>query len=170
MIFPFFILIGLPVVLLVGAVILRTAITFANGRIGPVPDEIAPSRDDDDWADYPVPGERESPRTAIPMPTIGGGMMMVLAIVLVNVFVGAAIQLVIGDEPVPRRRRFRGPLDDVGLIARLVTVPASFLITSGLLAAMLPTTFRRGCLVAFFSFLISLGIAAIFYLPILALD
>jgi len=170
MIFPFFILIGLPVALLVGAVILRSAITFANGRIGPVPDEIAPSRDESDWADYPIPGERANPATAIPKPTIGGGMLMVFAIVIVNVIVGAAIQLVIGDEPVPRRRRFRGPFDDAGFIARLVTVPVSFLVTAGLLAAMLPTTFRRGCLVAFFVFLICMGIAAIFYLPILALD
>lgn len=169
MVFPFFILIALPAALLIGAAILRAAINLANGRIGPTPDAPVSSGDEDDWADYPIPGERGNPTAAIPLPSIGGGMTMMLAVVIVNVIVGAAIQLVIGDEPVPRPGRFRGPFDDATFVARVVTLPVSFLIMSGLLAAMLPTTFRRGCLAAGFYFMICVGIAAIFFVPVLIL-
>jgi hypothetical protein len=168
MVFPFLILIALPAALLIGAAILRAAINLANGRIGPTPDARVSSGDEDDWADYPIPGERGNPTAAIPLPSIGGGMMMMLAVVIVNVIVGAAIQLVIGGEPA-RPGRFRGPFDDATFIARVVTLPVSFLIMSGLLAAMLPTTFRRGCLVAGFYFMICAGFAAIFYVPVLIL-
>ena len=166
MIFPLFLLIALPVALLIGSVILRAAVNFANRRLGPAPDHVIASEDEDDWADYPIPGDRTSSRTQIPIPTVGGGMVMMLCILVVNVIVGAAIHLVIGEEPAPRQGRFRGPLDDGILIARVLTLPVSFLVMSGLLAAMLPTTFRRGSLVAFFYFAICVGIAALFFVPI----
>jgi hypothetical protein len=169
MIFPFLILIALPVALLIGAAILRAAINLANGRIGPTSDEVLSSRDEDDWADYPIPGERANLTAAIPVPSVGSAMMMMLAVVIVNVIVGTAIQLVSGDEPVHRPGRFRGPFDDATFIARVVTLPVSFLVMSGLLAAMLPTTFRRGCLVAGFYFIICAGIAAIFFVPVFIL-
>jgi hypothetical protein len=166
MIFPLFLLIALPVALLIGSVILRAAVNFANRRLGPAPNDVFIPEDEDDWADYPIPGARTSSSSQIPMPSVGGGMMMMLCIAIVNVIVGAAIQLVIGDEPAPRPGRIRGPLDDGILIARVLTLSLSFLVTTGLLAAMLPTTFRRGCLVAFFYFAICIGIAALFFVPI----
>jgi hypothetical protein len=169
MIFPCLILIVLPVALLIGVAILRAAINLANGRIGQTPGDVILARDEDDWADYPIPGERVNSTAAIPLPSVGSGMMMMLAVVIVNVIVGAAVQLVIGDEPAPRGGRLRGPLDDSTFIARVVTLPVSFLIMSGLLAAMLPTTFRRGCLVAGLYFMICAGIAAIFFVPVLIL-
>ena len=169
MIFPFIILIAFPVALLIAAAILRAAINLANGRIGPTPDDVVTSKDEDDWADYPIPGERTNSTDAIPLPSVGSGMMKMLAVMIVNVIVGAAIQLVIGSEPGPRPGRFRGPFDDSTFIARVVTLPVCFLIMSGLLAAMLPTTFRRGCLVAGFYIMICAGIAAIFFVPVLIL-
>jgi hypothetical protein len=169
MIFPIIILIAFPVALLIATAILRAAINLANGRIGPTTDKVISSKDEDDWADYPLPGERANPTAAIPLPSVGRGMMMMFAVVIVNVIVGAAIQLVVGDEPARRPGRLRGPFDDTTFIARVVTLPACFLIMSGLLTAMLPTTFRRGCLVAGFYFMICAGIAAIFFVPVLIL-
>jgi hypothetical protein len=163
--FPLFMVIALPVGLLIGSVILRSAIGFANKRVGPADDAMVESRDEDDWADYPIPGARTEPRAQIPVPSVGGGMLMVLCIVVVNFIVGAAINLVLGEGFAPGPRRGGGLLVNSEILARLVTFPAGFLVMAGLLAAMLPTTFRRGCLVAFFCVLICLGIAAILFVP-----
>lgn len=101
------------------------------------------------------------------MPGIGRGMWMLLVIVIVNVIVGAAIQMVMGSDPGPRHRR--GLFDDADFLARLATIPASFLVAAGLLAAMLPTRFSNGCLVALFYYLISIGIAIGIAVPMFAL-
>jgi hypothetical protein len=167
MIFPVHLLIAFPVGLLIGAMILRSAVSLANTRIGPPSDIAVSSKDEDDWADYPIPGERRAPTAAIPVPTVGGGMAMTLCIVVVNVIVGAAIRIVIDDEPAPRGGR--GLFGDAAFLARIVTLPVSFLVISGLLAAMLPTTFRRGCLVSGYILLICAGIAAICFVPIVLL-
>jgi hypothetical protein len=165
--FPLLLLIALPVGLLIGAVILRSAVNFANTRLGPPSDVAVSSKDDDDWADYPIPGERGAPAAAIPVPTVGGGMAMTLCIVVVNVIVGAAIRIVFVE--VLALGGGRGPFDDGALLARILTLSVSFLVISGLLAAMLPTTFRRGCLVSGYILLICAGIAAICLVPILLL-
>jgi hypothetical protein len=166
MIFPFFLLIAIPIALLIGSVILRAAVNLANWRLGPAQDCGVSSADEDDWADYPIPGDRTSSTTQIPMPSVGGGMVMTLCISIVNYVVLAVLQFVIADDSAPRHVRFRGPLDDGNLIARFLALPANFLVASGLLAAMLPTTFRRGCLVAFLCLAICIGIGALFLVPI----
>jgi len=152
-------IIALPLSLWVGAMILRAAISLANKRIGPPPEPASFVEDEDDWGDYPLPGERqEGSSGAIPAPSIGGGMMMMMGIVIVNVVVGAAIHIVMGEERGPRRGG-GGLLDDADFLAAVATVPASFLVTAGLLAAMLPTRFSRSCLVTLFYYLICIGIA-----------
>jgi hypothetical protein len=167
MIFPLFLLIAIPAALLIGSVILRAAVNFANRRLGPARDSVVPSADEDDWADYPIPGDRTPPSTTqIPMPTVGGGMVMTFSVLIVNIIVAAVIQFVIGDDPAPRHFGFRGPLADGTFIARILTLPANFLVTAGLLAAMLPTTFRRGCLVTFFCCAICIGFGGLFLVPI----
>jgi hypothetical protein len=166
--FGFVLFIALPLVLWIGAMILRAAISFANKRIGPAPEPSYLVEDDDDWGDYPLPSERERSSGAIPVPGIGRGMWMILAVVIVNVIVGAAIQVVMGEGPGPGRRG-GGLLDDADFLARLITVPVSFLVTAGLLAVMLPTRFGRGCLVALFYYLICIGIAIGCAVPMFAL-
>ena len=97
-----------------------------------------PIDDDDDWGDYPIPGARESAATTIPRPSVFGTMWMLLAIAVVNVIVGAAIRIVIGAA--------EGPFDDLAILGRLASLLVGFAVTAGLLASMLPTTLRRGCL------------------------
>src|SRR4029453_412135 len=99
MIFPFVFLVTIPVVLLIGAVILRAAIAFANGRLGAAADDKELPIGENDWGDYPIPGERRGSSSQIPVPSIAGGMGMMLCIVIVNIIIGAAIRLGIGDEP-----------------------------------------------------------------------
>jgi hypothetical protein len=165
--FGFVPFIALLLFLWFGAMILRAAIGFANKRGGPSLEPNDTADDDDDWGDYPLPGKEERSPGAILMPGIGRGMWMLLVIVIVNVIVGAAIQMVMSSEPGPRHRG--GLFDDADFLARLATIPASFLVTAGLLAAMLPTRFSRGCLVALFFYLICIGIAIGFAVPMFAL-
>jgi hypothetical protein len=151
MIAPFLIMIAIPVVLLIGAVVLRTSIALANRRLGPdTEDEYLPF-DENDWADYPIPGERRHSTSRIPMPSVAAGIGMLLCIVVVNLIVGAGIQMA---------------LDDTTVSARIVTLPVGFVLTSGLLAAMLPTGFRRGCLIAGYFSAICIGIAALLAVPL----
>ena len=162
MIFPFLLLLVLPLVLWFGALILRGAITLANKCLSAPPETIDfPIDDDDDWGDYPIPGARESAATTIPRPSVFGAMWMLLAIAVVNVVVGAAIRIVIGAA--------EGPFDDLAILGRLASLLVGFAVTAGLLASMLPTTFRRGCLVTLFAYLIGLAIAALVFTPLYVL-
>ena len=125
--------------------------------------------DDNDWSDYPLAGRTESPTVAIPRPGTGRGMWMILVIVAVNAIIGFAIQMAVGDRPFARNHRHRGALGDPELFAQWLMVPISFLVMAGLLAAMLPTRFGRGCLVALYCFLICIGVAIGLAVPVFAL-
>jgi hypothetical protein len=158
----FFPLLVLPLVLWFGALILRGAITLANKCLSIPPEPIdVPADDEDDWGDYPLPGERATGAATIPKPSVFGAMSMLLAIAVVNVIVGAVVRIVIGTV--------EGPLDDLAILGRLVTVLIIFLVMAGLLASMLPTTFRRGCLVTLFTYLIALAIAVLVLAPLYVL-
>ena len=102
-----------------------------------------------------------SAATTIPRPSVFGAMWMLLAIAVVNVIVGAAIRIVIGTA--------EGPFDDLTILGRLASLLVGFVVTAGLLASMLPTTFRRGCLVTLFAYLIGLAIAALVFTPLYVL-
>jgi hypothetical protein len=168
MIFPILLLIAIPLALYISAVILRSAIGFANRKIGP-PAEPADYQvvDEDDWGDYPLPGDKQRTGEAIPVPGMSGGMLMMVAVLIVNAIVTFAVHLVvIGDGPARHRRGF---VADKELIARFLSFGIGYFVMSGLLAAMLPTTYRRGCLVAGYYVVICLGIAAIFLVPMVLL-
>jgi hypothetical protein len=154
---------------LIGTVILRAAVSLANKTTG-AKRESAYTGDDDDWSDYPVRGARTEATALIPVPSVGRGMWIMLVIFIVNVIVSFAFQLVFGAGPfaawfAPRR----GDFDDDSWISNLIQLPASFLLMSLMLSAMLPTRFGRGCLVAFFYFLICVGILFVVAAPLLAL-
>jgi hypothetical protein len=150
--FPALVMFAIPIILLIGAVILRAAIALANRRLGQAADDEHWPVDENDWADYPIPGGRRGSSTQIPMPSVAAGIGMLLCIAIVNLVVGVGIRMV---------------FDDVALSDRIVVLPVGFVFTSGLLAAMLPTTFRRGCLIAGYCAAICLGIAALLAVPAL---
>jgi len=164
MVFP--ILIALPIILLICAAILRAAVTLSNRGQGLSPDNWDLPLDENDWADYPIPSAKRGSRSRVPMPSLARGMMMVLCLAIVNIAIAAVIQIVIEGESTRRRGDFRNLWDDPLLLARIITLPVGFLVTSGLVAAMLPTTFRRGCLVSAYSAGICLGIAAFLVVPV----
>jgi hypothetical protein len=146
-------------------------VSWANRSIGrPSEPKEYVVEDEDDWGDYPLPGEKrgsEDVAEVIPVPGIGHGMGILLCILIVNGVITFALQMALAGEPGPRRRR--GILDDPDYLARTANLPIAFLIAAGLLAAMLPTTFVRGMLVMFFYIVICLGIAAILFVPLFAL-
>lgn len=159
-----FVLIGLPIGLLIGAVILRAAVHFANKCL-PSPVE----RDyDEDWDDYDRPRRRA--RSAIPDPALGKAM----GIVFVRFIVGFVISFVIGffiGAGMAGMGRVGGGRPDPGiqLVATLIQLPIGFLINASILMPMLPTTFPRACLVVLFEYLIALAIAIIIAVPLVAL-
>jgi len=165
--FGFGLIFVVPLALLVGAWILRGAISMANNRLAPPPSPPQVSHDEDDWGDYPIKGVAEPSTAAIPIPGIFSAMWMVVVVVFVNLVVRGAIWAATGWDS--RARRHRDFIDDPEEVVRFLTWPLIFLITSGLLAALLPTTFRRGLLVSLFIVLICLPIAALFLVPILFL-
>jgi hypothetical protein len=170
MFFPFLGLLTIPAALFAGAVILRSAVGLANRQIGPPPERPSyfAAADEDDWSDYPLPGEPDRERTggAIPTPGILGAMGILISVAVVNFVVVMAMRMAVA---VPARPR-RDPLEDPDFLARLATAPIVFVLASLLLAAMLPTTIRRGLLVAFFFALIAVAVGAVIAVPIYLLD
>lgn len=161
-----FFLLVIPFGLLIGSAILRGAVSLANKRLGPPPESKYIVEDEDDWGDYPIAGQQpERTGGVIPTPSIGGGMLMMLAIMIVNGIVTFVFQMMMDDNPGGGRGRLRGPLDDM-VITRLLSLPIGFFLMSGLLAVFLPTSFTRSCLVALYYFLICLGIAAVLMVPL----
>lgn len=171
MIFPVLGLLTIPAALFAGAVILRGAVGLANRQIGPPPERPSyyAAADEDDWSDYPLPGEPDRERTggAIPTPGFLGAMGILISVAVVNFVVVMALRMAVGG---PVRRRGRDPFEDPDFLARLATAPIVFVLASLLLAAMLPTTIRRGLLVAFYFVLIAVAVGAIIAVPIYLLD
>jgi hypothetical protein len=158
------VLVALPLGLLIGAVILRAAVSFANKCL---PQPRSRYDDDyDDWDDYDdrPRSRRRSSSKAIPEPSMGQAM----GIVFVNFIVGFVVSIPIniamgagvagaGGDPAAR------------LIASLIQLPIGFLINAGVLTAMLPTTFPRACLVVLFEYLIAIAIGIIIFVPLFLL-
>ena len=156
---PILILLLVLLGLLISATILRGAIALANKRLGPPPESVYIPADEDDWGDYPIPGQAEPRASVIPTPSAGGRMFTILVIVIVNAAVTFVIRMAVAEDAAVRNGRGAD-------LSELLTLPVGFVLTAGLLAAMLPTTFGRGCLVTLFYFLICVAIAAVILGPI----
>lgn len=154
------VLVALPIGLLIGAVILRAAVHFAN-KVLPRPVE----RDYDEWDDYDRP--RRASASAIPDPALGKAMGIVFVRFIVGFVVGAVIGFVMGVGAVG----MGGGRPDPGLqvLSTLIQLPIGFLINAGILTPMLPTTFPRACLVVLFEYLISIAIGLIIAVPLVIL-
>ena len=170
-VFPCFLLLALPLGLLIGAVILRGAVSLANRKTGkPAEPSFYVVEDEDDWSDYPVPGRtRDEFSKVIPMPGVGKGMGIMLSILIVNAIIGFALRMFIAeDQDIRGNRRGRDFFDDPEVISRLATLPVGFFVMAGLLGALLPTRFGRACLVTLYYCLICIAIAFVIGVPLFA--
>lgn len=156
-------LFAIPLVLLVGAMILRSAVSLTNRVVGAGESRRYEDEDDDDYFALPPPSSSEE---AVPTPSIGKGMVIVLLIAIAHVIVGFVIRLPVGAGGMNVNGN---PFQGTGLLVQLISLPIGFVISAAILSGMLPTRFARGCLVTLFEFLIILAIVAVFSVPMLVL-
>jgi hypothetical protein len=158
--------VALPIGLLIGAAILRAAVSLANKVVGG--GRKSSDRWDDEYGDYddddyrPRRRGRRDDGGAIPEPTLGRGMLIVFVNGIVNFVVGFVLGLMIAAA-MPNK-----PTETVQLVANVIGLPIGFLTAAGLLTVMLPTTFPRACLVVLFQYLIVFAIVAVIVVALLA--
>ena len=137
--------VGFFVVLLIGSVILRAAVSIANRSVGPVKAKVVDPFPDWDWDDELEDEPRRSGE-AIPEPGLAKGMMITSTIAVLTAFIGVMLRVLTEDLA---EAMFGGDDEVVQIIALVVvTTPFSFAGATLLLVAM-PTTFWRSALVAF---------------------
>lgn len=149
---------AVPVVILVGALVVRTAVWLANQslRAYTKPARVSDAEDaEDEFAGLYAERVRI---TAIRPLNFGHALGFSFVVRLVQVC-GAVVHVFFD-----KHARLRG-LDGLALGGFLALV--SFLVAAGVCAILLPTSFGRGCLVALFDLLISAAIVAAIALPLL---
>ncbi len=158
------VLIALPVGLLIGSVILRGGVSFANKSLPkPQPRRRYDEDDEDDdeydegWDAYDRPRERRAKNAGlIPEPGLGKGMGIVFVNWIAQSFLGGFMRVsieAIDDEA-------------VGMLLALIALPVWFCIAAGIRAGMLPTSFARASLVVLFEVLIVLAICVVVGVPL----
>lgn len=162
-------LVALPIGLLIGAVILRGGVSFANKCL---PKET--ERDYDDWDDADDDEDDDRPRrrrrratAAIPEPGVGKAMGIVFVNFIIGFIISIPINLVMGVGFGNMGGGRGDPM--MSLVASLIQLPISFLVNAGVLTAMLPTTFPRACLVVLFQYLIVIAICVVIAVPLVLL-
>jgi hypothetical protein len=173
--------VAIPIGLLIGAAILRAACSLYNKIAGatstgrsiksyPSPDE-SPGRfpGHEGIQDQPSEGFgdfREDDRdygsrliVGVPEPEIPKAMGIVLVAGLANAVAKFCIGVaVVGGAAGGMGREGRAGAE---LLTDLISIPINFLIGSAILAAMLPTSFGKACLVTLIQFLIVLAIVVV---------
>jgi hypothetical protein len=124
--------IGVAVGTLIGAVCLRAAISVYNK----------------------MAGGAASP-SGVPEPALGKAMWITFAIFVAQVVVGSLLIALVSPEAMAASARGRD------VVAQLITIPVSLLITAGILSAKLPTTFGRAILVSLCDILVGLLVAGV---------
>jgi hypothetical protein len=125
---------GLTIGTLVGAMILRAAVSLYNSLAG---------------------GDR-SP-IAAPEPDFGSAMGITFITSLVQVVVSFGLGLATGIGGAAAGAQ----VQDIKLIAQLISVPVSVLVMATMLTAMLPTTFPRAILIVMCYWAVGLLVAAL---------
>jgi hypothetical protein len=138
---------ALPAALPVCAALLRAAVALANRVIGRPPAD----RDYDSTADeYDLPPWRAA---AVPVPEFGKALGLVVVIALADAAAGFALGTagagaIRGLDPGVRRT-----------VLAAAFLAAAFVVRTGLLALLLPTTLPRAALVALFQLVLSVPLA-----------
>jgi magnesium-transporting ATPase (P-type) len=154
----FGLVLGFVVALLLGSVMLRTAVRIANRSIGPLKAKRADSFPDWDWDGDLEDEEPRHPQKAIPEPGLGKGMMIASTLGVVTVFIGIALA-VFADTVA--EDLFEGDEDTQIALLAMFTLPLAFVSSTLLLAVMLPTTFWRAALVSFVTHVFALILFAV---------
>ncbi len=149
---------GLFVVLFVSALLLRAAVASASRIVKPT--EIVGAFELGNWDDWDSdePPRRQRchrPKSSIPEPGIGKGMLVAFTATLFTSFV-CLVMTAIADDYLGR---IEG--DDLTIIALFVVIPVGFCTLTLLLAGLLPTTLKRAALVAILYHVYGLVIAAV---------
>jgi len=153
-------LVGIPIGLLIGAVILRGAVSITNSVLGSSGSRRYDYYDDDDDDEYyPTPRRRSRSGGAVPSPSIGKGMLIGFIILIVQSVLGFMINFVFGRGVAAANANAMG----AAIMSQLISIPVCFLVVATLLSALLPTTFGKACLVALFYILIVIAIAAVIF-------
>ena len=130
------ILVGGTIGLLIGAVILRAAISLCNKFSG------------------------TDSSSGVPEPPMGKAMLIVLVATIVNLVVNFVVGFMIG---VAGMASGSSAMQTVQGLAALISLPVGFFTQSGIIAAMLPTSFTRGMLVTLCHYLIVFLIAIVIF-------
>jgi hypothetical protein len=155
--FLFFIL---PIAVWIGGLLIRAAVWLANAALGgSSPTEAGfyePQGYAVDWQGRP------QPHRGIPMPPLGKAMAIAFAVGVANLvsisFLVRMMQLGTAAGIIPALRSTSPEEQTRGLMILAV----SFLVQSGIIAAMLPTSFGRACVVQVLTW-------AVYFLVFLAL-
>jgi hypothetical protein len=112
------------------------------------------------WLFNKMAGGGES-KGGVPEPGFGRALLITFVTLLVQVAVGFVIGLVLGTGAAAAQNAGAGPA--VQLLPSLISLPVGFLVMSGMLTAMLPTSFPRALLVALLEYLIMIAILAVVF-------
>ncbi|QDT96014.1 hypothetical protein [Gimesia aquarii] len=129
------IVIILPIALLIGAVILRAAISMFNKLAGK--------------------GSGEEGQDLVPEPSMLKAMGILLITGVANAIIGAILGA-IGAATGLIQAGEGGAKAGFDLTLNLISLPFTFLVSSALLAALLPTTFKRGMGVALCQYIVTI--------------
>jgi hypothetical protein len=152
----------IPIALLIGALILRGGVYFANKCIPKESEPDYDDRDDRDEEDRPRPRRRRG--AAIPMPGIGWAMLIVFLNGIVSTIITTPIDLALGLKPFD----FEAEDDPaIVLLSMAIELPIGFLLAAGFRTLMLPTSFGRACLVVLFEYLIGIVIGLVLAVPLI---
>ncbi len=164
------VLFGAFIGLLILSVIIRAAVWIANKCVGGSGGGRS-YYEEDDWDDYDRPRRRRRGNNLIPEPELFKGMGIGLVVCIAQFAVSFVIALALvggmgamggGGGGNPFGGRGGGGADPVmQLLANGISFVTGFLIWSGILTAMLPTSFPRAALVTVFIYLILIAIGII---------
>lgn len=158
------------IVLMIVSVIMRFAVVLANKCFGGSASSTY-SDDWDDWDDAPRSYRGRRQNALIPEPSFGKGMGIAFVAYIVNFVVNFAIGIAFGvGMQGMARGGMRGGADPaLFILVQGMSMVVSFLIWSGILTAMLPTSFGRAALVTLFMALIGIAITVIILVPLFVL-
>jgi hypothetical protein len=148
-----FAILAVLVVLFVGSALLVGAVALANKTLGPVKADRPIGWDWDADDDEEVDFDDGTP--PVPEPGLGQGM----AILFLTAVVDLAISLVLAFVFEVDRPFRRG--GEEWIAVRLFVLAGGFFLLTSFLAGMLPTTFRRAALVAFYFYLILITVGVL---------
>lgn len=116
--------VGVALGTLIGAVILRASCSFFN-RLG------------------------ASSGSSVPEPSFGQAMLITFVTTVVNFAASFVVGMMVGvGGAAAAARGGQAAATGINLLAQAISLPITFLILAGMMAAMLPTSFGKACLVA----------------------